>query len=118
MTNCSPLPGHLDAFRSYRHLLSGDFHPLSPIPRSAGDWDVVQFLDPATSGALVLAFRMRGGTDSMTVVPTRLRPKVRYEVVDPFAEGVVAVLSAEELTHGFALKLAPDSAAARHLRPL
>ena len=109
---------HLDAFRSYRHLLSGDFHRLSPIPRSAGDWDVVQFLDPGTGEALVLAFRMRGGTGSMTIVPKRLRPEARYEVVDPFAERVVAMLSAEELTRGFELELPPDSAAARHLRPL
>jgi hypothetical protein len=42
----------------------------------------------------------------------------RYEVVDPFAERVVAVLTAEELARGFELELAPDSAAARHLRPL
>ena len=111
--------GYLDGFRSYRHLLTGGFYRLTPCPRTADDWDVVQFLDPDSGEAVALAYRVRGETDAMTVRPRRLCPDAAYEVLDPFSGQAIATRSGEQLeAHGLELDLQPDSAVARHLRPL
>jgi len=108
----------LDAYRSFRHLLMRDFHPLTAYPRSAADWDVVQFLDPDTREAVVLAYRMRGGTDERRVHPVRLAASKAYTVADPLSEaGPETVDGASLMAEGLHLQLEPDSAAVRHLIP-
>ena len=63
---------YLDAYRRFRHLLMKDFYALSPYPRTPGDWDVVQFIDPDTTEAVILAYRVRGGEGQRVVFPKRL----------------------------------------------
>ena len=109
---------HLDAMRSYRHLLMKDFFALSPYPRTAADWDVVQFLDPDTAEAVILAYRVRGEQRVRTVCPVRLDPTRTYEITDPFAARKPRTAGGETLmTKGLRLSLQPESAAVRHLKP-
>ena len=65
---------YLDGYRTFRGLLMGDFHRLTPYPRSDADWDVVQFIDPDSREAVVLAYRVRGNEKSRAVLPRRLDP--------------------------------------------
>jgi hypothetical protein len=58
----------LAGYRTFRHLLMKDFHALTEYPRGAEDWDVVQFIDPSTAEAVILAYRVRGNTDRLTVL--------------------------------------------------
>jgi hypothetical protein len=109
---------HLDAYRSYRHLLMKDFHRLTPYPRDPGDWDAVEFIDPGTTETVLLAYRMRGGESSRTIRPLRLDPARTYEITDPFSSRRSRAASGETLmASGLRISLKPESAAVRHLRP-
>jgi len=109
---------HLDGMRSYRHLLMKDFFALTPQPRAPADWDVVQFLDPATAEAVILAYRVRGDERVRTVRPVRLDPARMYEIADPFTARKPRTAAGEVLmTRGLRLTLDPDSPAVRHLKP-
>ncbi len=110
---------YLDGYRSFRHLLMKDFYALTPYPRSADDWDVVEFLDPTTGEAVIMAYRMRGDERIRTVTPKRLNPAKTYEVVDPFSTAKPRQMSGRTLMErGLRFVLAPDSAGVRHLRPV
>ncbi|MHC4715820.1 MAG: alpha-galactosidase [Planctomycetota bacterium] len=109
---------HLDGLRSYRHLLMKDFHPLTAYPRTPADWDVVEFVDPDTREAVVLAYRVRGDERARTVHPVRLDPQADYEITDPFSARKPRTAAGQALMgRGLRLSLAPESAAVRHLKP-
>jgi hypothetical protein len=109
----------LDGYRTFRHLLMKDFYPLTDYPRSAEDWDVVQFIDPKTAEAVILAYRVRGDIDRLTVFPKVLRPETAYQVVDPFTSTKAKTAQGKVLTEkGLRLSLAPESALVRHLIPV
>jgi alpha-galactosidase len=109
----------LDGYRTFRHLLMKDFYALTEYPRGAQDWDVVQFIDPKTSEAVILAYRVRGDIDRLTVSPKGLRPETAYQVVDPFTSTKARTAQGKVLTEkGLRLSLAPESALVRHLMPL
>ncbi|MFQ5808142.1 MAG: glycoside hydrolase family 36 protein [Armatimonadota bacterium] len=110
---------HLDGYRTFRHLLTKDFHALSPYPRSPADWDVVQFLDPDTGEAVILAYRVRGDRKTQTLLPVHLAAERAYEIIDPFSsrKGRTATGGAL-MDKGLRLSLPPDSAAVRHLKPV
>ena len=96
-----------------------DFHPLTPYPASDADWDVVQFIDPDTSEAVILAYRVRGETDSLLIRPRRLDPDVTYRITDPFSSRKPKQATGRDLTQkGLRISLKPESAAVRHLIPL
>ena len=110
---------HLDGFRTYRHLLMKDFHPLTPYPRTPGDWDVVEFVDPQTGEAVVMAYRVRGEERTRAVRVKRLTPDATYEIVDPFSGRKPRQATGERLmTKGLRITLKPESAAVRHLKPI
>jgi hypothetical protein len=110
---------YLEGYRTYRHLLTKDFYRLSPVPRDEGDWDVVQFADPATGEAVILAFRVRGHQSSTIVRPKALRLSGTYAIVDPFSGRPARMASGNALTqHGLRLSLTPESALVRHLQPV
>jgi alpha-galactosidase len=52
-----------DLYKRHRHLLVGDFHQLSPIPRDDKGWDVVQFGNDDLGEHLVASYRV-GGDDT------------------------------------------------------
>jgi alpha-galactosidase len=115
----------LDGYRTFRHLLMKDFYALAGCPSADGrprgpeDWDVVQFVDPTTSEAVILAYRVRGGLERLRVFPKGLRPEAAYQVVDPFAAGKArTVLGKVLMNEGLRLSLAPESALVRHLLPI
>jgi len=108
----------LHGFKRYRHLLMEDFHRLTPYPRSPEDWDVVEFLDPESGEAVVLAYRCEGSEDRRVVIPKRLAAAAVYRVVDPFSENVLESRSGAELMRdGLSFSLGPNSAEFRHLKP-
>ena len=110
---------YLDGYRTFRHLLMRDFHRLTPYPRSDADWDVVQFLDPETREAVVLAYRVRGDETTRKVTPKRLDPGCTYAVIDPFSTRKPRVVTGGRLLEkGLRLTLQPESAAVRHLKPV
>jgi alpha-galactosidase len=110
---------YLDGYRSYRHLLMKDFYALAPYPRSEDDWDVVEFVDPETHEAVVLAYRMRGEHAARRVYPVRLDPAATYQIIDPFSARKLPLVTGQELLEkGLRLRLQPESALVRYLRPL
>jgi alpha-galactosidase len=110
---------HLDGYRAFRHLLMKDFYALTPYPRSAADWDVVEFVDPANKEAVVLAYRVRGEQQARRIYPKRLDPEKTYRVGDPFSARKPRMLSGKALMEtGLRLSLKPESAAVLHLIPL
>jgi len=107
---------YLDGYRTFRRLLMKDFYPLSRYPGGPEDWDVVEFVDPGPGEAVILAYRVRGGQDSLTVFPRGLRPEGTYEVSDPFSSRRgKAVTGAELMSRGLRLFLKPGGALARRL---
>ena len=109
---------HLEGFRTYRHLLMKDFHPLTPYPRTEGDWDVAEFVDPETHEAVVLAYRVRGERRSRTVRPVRLDADLTYEVIDPFGDLKLRRATGQQLMKGgLRLELNRETALACHLKP-
>jgi hypothetical protein len=134
MAGCMSLSGHiadwseeqtalvrryLDGFRAFRHLLMGDFYALAPYPRTETDWDVVQFVDPRTRDAVVLAYRVRGDEAERLVRPKQLNPLGIYEIVDPFKDGPLVQRTGNDLMeNGLRLALGPESACISHLRPV
>jgi hypothetical protein len=110
---------YLEGHRTYRHLLTKDFYRLSPIPRDDGDWDVVQFADPATGEAVILAYRVRGQRSSRVVRPRGIRSDETYVIGDPFSDRRFEMQSGLALAErGLRLSLGPESALVRHLRPV
>lgn len=75
---------YLDGYRTFRHLLMKDFFALTPYPRSPSDWDVVEFVDPHSAEAVVLAYRMRGDRRNQVVRPVCLAPMLPTERSIPF----------------------------------
>jgi hypothetical protein len=110
---------YLEGYRAYRHLLTKDFYRLSPVPRDDTGWDAVQFVDPATGEAVILAYRVRGHQSSTIVRPKALRLSGTYTIVDPFSGRPARTASGDALAqHGLKLSLAPESALVRHLQPV
>jgi hypothetical protein len=110
---------HLEAYRTYRHLLMKDFYRLTPYPRTPDDWDVVQFIDRQTTEAIILAYRFEGTDDSCLVKPQRLNLDTTYEIVDPFGGEKMGPLAGKKIIkEGLSLILEPNSALARHLKPV
>jgi alpha-galactosidase len=108
---------YLDGFKRFRHLLMKDFHRLASYPRTPGDWDVVQFLDPESGEAVILAYRCEGNLGSVVVNPKRLKTGITYAVTDPFSEKILETQKAENLMEkGLSLELEPHSAVIRHLK--
>lgn len=109
---------YIDGFKTYRHLLMRDFYRLTPPPQGEGDWDVVQFSDPQTTEAAVLAYRVRGDRAAMKVAPRELTPGMAYEITDPFSSRAARRASGADLMgRGLRLSLKPESGAVRLLRP-
>ena len=109
---------YLDGYRSFRHLLMQDFHALTPYPTTDGDWDVVQFVDPQSGEAVVLAYRYRGQVGEQVIPVGHLLSEGRYQVLDPFHNRPPEVVSAAVLrSRGLSIVLGPDSAAVYHLAP-
>ena len=109
---------YVDGFKTYRHLLMKDFYPLTRYPQTDADWDVVEFVDAATAEAVILAYRVRGESSAMRIVPKALEADRTYEVVDPFSSRKPGrAVGAELMAKGIRLSLKPESGAARHLRP-
>ncbi len=109
---------YLDGFRTYRHLLMKDFAALTRYPRSEAEWDVVEFLDPESTEAVILAYRVRGGTSDLEVFPRGLSPERTYDVLDPFSSGKPDRVSGAEITeNGIRLALGPEAGLARHFVP-
>lgn len=115
----------LDGYRTFRHLLMKDFYALAGCPSADGrprgpeDWDVVQFIDPTTSEAVILAYRVRGHVDRAKVFPKGLGPEVTYKIGNPFAGGKTrTVLGKVLMNEGLRLSLAPESALVRRLLPI
>ena len=107
---------YVDAFKTFRHLLMKDFHALTPYPRTAADWDVVEFVDPDTREAVVLAYRVRGEINARTVLPRELDAARTYKIVDPFSTRKPREMTGQALmTKGLRLTLRPDSGIVRHL---
>jgi hypothetical protein len=110
--------GYLDGFKRYRHLLMKDFYRLTPYPRTREDWDVVQFIDPANSEAVVLAYRVDGGPDSVTVQPVRLDAGTVYRITDPLSGTEKKLIQGSELMNsGIDISLARHDAMIFHLIP-
>ena len=108
---------YVDGFKTFRHLLMKDFHALRPYPRSVADWDIVEFVDPATTEAVVLAYRVRGGPKAQTVLLKGLDPDAGYSIVDPFSARRPAAKTGRELMEkGLRLTLAEESALVRHVK--
>jgi alpha-galactosidase len=134
MAGCLSLSGHianwsegqtalvrryLDGFRAFRHLLMMDFYALTPYPCTEADWDVVQFADPSTTEAVVLAYRVRGDETERVVQPKRLAARITYEVTDPFQDSIPVRRQGADLREkGLHIALGPESACILHLRPV
>ena len=109
---------YLDGYRTFRHLLIQDFYPLAPYPRDETGWDVVEFVDPATGEAVVLAYRVRGDTQRQQVRPVKLLAERRYRAIDPVGgRKLRSETGAALMAKGLRVSLEPDSAAIIHLRP-
>jgi hypothetical protein len=79
----------------------------------------VEFFDPQTAEAVILAYRVRGQTSAMKIVPEALASARTYDVADPFsARTPRRTTGAELMAKGFRLSLKPESGAVRHLRPV
>jgi alpha-galactosidase len=109
---------YLNGFKSYRHLLMKDFYALSPYPRSDADWDVVEYVDPASGEAVILAYRFKGEEDSRQIRPKRLFANTAYDILDPFSGKKLGTIQGSRLMEeGIALALPANSAEVRHLKP-
>lgn len=109
---------HIDGFKTYRHLLMKHFHALAPYPRAEADWDAVEFVDPETGEAVILAYRVRGAAGSLRVFPRRLSAESAYEITDPFSPQTPETApGAEIMEKGLRLSLGPEAGLARHLVP-
>jgi hypothetical protein len=110
---------YLDGYRTYRHLLMKDFHPLLPYPRTPEDWDSAQFLDPESREAVILTYRFAGNQARCRIFPRRLNAGATYEICDPFAPGKGLRTRGDRLmANGLEIALDPSSAAVRHLIPV
>jgi hypothetical protein len=110
---------YLDGFRTFRHLLMKNFHPLLPYPRSQEDWDAAEFVDPRSGEAVILAFRVAGQDSLQSLKAKRLKPELSYRVVDPFSGKTLSRAKGSTLMKkGIELSLKPHSAAVRHLKPI
>jgi alpha-galactosidase len=138
MAGCMSLSGHianwsegqvarvrryLDGFRSFRHLLMGDFYALTPYPRTEADWDVVQFVARDTGSgeveAVVLAYRVRGYKAECVVCPRCLAGAAIYEVLDRFGgTAPIRRTGQDVMEKGLRIALEPESARVLHLRPV
>ncbi len=110
---------YVDGYRTFRHLLMKDFYPLVAYPRSPDDWDVVQFIDPETAEAVVLAYRVRGDQNKRTIILKHLSDEATYQIADPFSARKPTTANGQALMEkGLRLSLKPESAVVRHLTPL
>jgi hypothetical protein len=108
---------YLDGFKRFRHLMMDDFYRLTPYPRSPADWDVVEFLNPESGEAVILAYRFEGDTGAQTILPKKLKPGAFFDIVDPFSQEVLSTEKAEKLLKdGFTFDLELNSALVRHLK--
>ena len=94
-----------------------DFYPLSSYPRTLQDWDIVQFIDPDSQEAVILAYRFEGEEKERRVKPKKLVSDLFYEVVDPFSGETLNTASGSQLIEeGLSLELEANSALVRHLK--
>jgi alpha-galactosidase len=76
--------GHIEVYKSIRHLLRKDFYPLFPQPQSMKEWDGWQYHDPETGEGFVLAFRAESPEDAANLRFKKLEPGRRYSLQDPY----------------------------------
>jgi len=105
----------VDVYREFRHLLVGDFYPLTPQPARPSEAEVAQFISRDGSDAIVLGF---AGLITCGDVQVRLRgldPRAAYLIWDPIDGGEVRVGGKKLLEAGLRLPLAAG-AVIRRLR--
>jgi alpha-galactosidase len=97
-------------YKEFRHLLTGDFYPLTPQPGRAEECDIVQFMDRDARESVVLGF------SSITAVPmARVRLKgldrtAEYRMWDPLNGSMQQVQGAVLLDQGIDLLLLTGAA--------
>lgn len=103
-------------YKQIRHLLVQDFYPLSPMPTSDRDWDVVQFAARDGYEGLLFAFRYRGETTSMLVCPRAIESTATY-LLKNLVDGAETSLAGKKFSEeGIPVTLEPDSAVLWHYR--
>lgn len=109
----------VDIYRGYRQLLVKDFYALTPYPRTIDDWDVVEFIDPKSSEAVILAYRVSGSTSEKIIYPRALQPTYSYEVLSPLdLDGGSSTVSGSQLMkEGLSIALPKDGATIRRIIP-
>ena len=109
---------YLDGYRSFKHLLTQDVHALTPFPRRPDEDDVVEFCDPRSGEAVILAYGVRGGPRRVRVPVKGLRRGETYRIVDPFRPGSPDTVKGSRLMReGLSLTLGADTAQVRRLVP-
>ncbi|MBI1926868.1 alpha-galactosidase [Candidatus Poribacteria bacterium] len=107
----------VDIYREYRHLLVKDFYALTPYPRTVEDWDVIEFIDPQTTDAVILAYRVAGRTSQRVVSPRGLRSDCNYEVTLPLEGGGFTISGTQLMKEGISISLPVDRATIHRLIP-
>jgi hypothetical protein len=79
---------------------------------------VVEFVDPETQEAVVLAYRVRGQRRTRMVVPRGLDAGRLYQIRDPFSSRKTRLVTGEALMkRGMRVSLEAESGSGFHLIP-
>ena len=116
--NFRALKRYLDGYRRFRHLLTEDFYALTPVPLRAEELDIVEFCDPRSGEAIVLAYAAQTVQRHVTIRPKGLKGGRKYRVSDPFTGRTHQVSAGSSLMRaGFDVRIGPDTAQAFLLQP-
>ena len=93
-------------------LLHGDYYPLTPYHRSAGQWVARQFDCPETGRGLIQSIRLPAAPEeTITLYPRGIRPDARY-LFENAETGETRDISGNDLLHkGFSVTLPPRNGA-------
>ena len=101
-----------DAFKSLRHLVTQDFHALTPQPVREDEWDAVQFCAPDGRDAAVMAYSGLSGGGETVLRLHGLLAGAHYRVEPVLEDGAPASATGESLmTDGLRVALPAQSAA-------
>jgi hypothetical protein len=100
-------------FREIRHLLVGDFYPLTAQPARPEEGEAVQFVSRDGSVMAIFAFAGTQAIETLRVRPRAIAPTASYERHDPLLETRSRVAGSSIVADGLAIPLPAGAALVR-----
>jgi alpha-galactosidase len=100
----------VEIYRTFRHLLVGDFYPLTFQPARPEEGEVVEFVSRDGAEAVILAFSGVTSTAEVSVRPRGLRADATYVVFDPIDGEETRRVGSDLVESGLTVSLRDGSA--------